>query len=762
MAWTGLALTVDGQNALNNAQLSGRMQIKSIVVGDGATPANFRTLKELVHQLYEVTDLMVEKTDAGCTLTVELPQVEYDYYFREIGVIASTDDGDKLYVYDNCGDDAQYIVSTTGVEVTKKRIKISLGISDVAEVTVVAPSLLYVAYDDFNGAVEEIKEEISSLTPQDVGAFPAMDGIEYDADEGSLRPVEGGTQGLGDAGHRWKEAFINTIRGNVEWSGWNDEWTTLTSAPTGMYVINHDKLKQITDTPFELNSNGRAYLIKTGYNDENVMILFSSRGKSWIKYQYVSWSGWQEFGSMQVKYVYNAKESDCNENGIYFCNYSLDSTDSNWLPGSETTWIVTTIIVGPPYISAYARLQYAVPFKNMLEIYTRTYGAFADEWNNWMIASYYSKEWLSSDDSLKLSLVNDSPPASNIIDILVHTMYNGQPSAQLASRTEVRKYLGTPLVAQDANGYFGLANPAGDDTVYIRTTVSGIIPHRKGTTLSDVVGSIGTSSWKFATSWILLMQTNRIDIGDYGTVKISNASINGMVLQIVQSGSTIEEALWFQTFNSYSSFRPSTNSLCDLGRSDLKFRNIYASNGTIQTSDRTKKKNIKPLSEQLSHNFIMGLAAIIYQLIDGTSGRYHWGMIAQDVEELMTNLGMTSLDFAGLIKSPRVREIKVETEVEVEEDVNVADENGNHHMEKRLVKKQSTKTELEPIPGEYDYALRYEEFIAPIITVEQIHDRRLEDMQHQIDALRTENEALKRENQIMLDRLARIEAAMGI
>ena len=57
MAWTGLALMVDGQNALNNAQLSNHLNIKSIVIGDGAPPANFRTLKSLVNQVYEITGL---------------------------------------------------------------------------------------------------------------------------------------------------------------------------------------------------------------------------------------------------------------------------------------------------------------------------------------------------------------------------------------------------------------------------------------------------------------------------------------------------------------------------------------------------------------------------------------------------------------------------------------------------------------------------------------------------------------------------------
>ena len=35
MAWTGLALTVEGQNALNQAQVANSMNIKSIVIGDG-------------------------------------------------------------------------------------------------------------------------------------------------------------------------------------------------------------------------------------------------------------------------------------------------------------------------------------------------------------------------------------------------------------------------------------------------------------------------------------------------------------------------------------------------------------------------------------------------------------------------------------------------------------------------------------------------------------------------------------------------------
>ena len=157
MAWTGLNLTVDGRIALNRAQTDRHLNFKSIVVGDGNPPGNFGTIKELVHQLFELTELKIDMTDDGCKLTADLPDVDYDYYMREIGVIVTTEDGEKLYVYDNCGSDAQYIVSTTGAEKTKKRVRLSLMVSDVENITVSHPSVLYVSYDDFDDAVAKLK-----------------------------------------------------------------------------------------------------------------------------------------------------------------------------------------------------------------------------------------------------------------------------------------------------------------------------------------------------------------------------------------------------------------------------------------------------------------------------------------------------------------------------------------------------------------------------------------------------------------------------
>lgn len=168
MAWTGLNLTMEGRAALNKAQTDKHLNFKSIVVGDGNPPGNFSTVNRLVHQLYELTDLKIDTTDAGCMLTADLPDVDYDYYMREIGIIVTTDDGEKLYVYDNCGSDAQCIVSTTGAEKTQKRIRLSLLVSDVKNITVSQPSILYVAYDDFENAVDELEQKKVDISGGDI------------------------------------------------------------------------------------------------------------------------------------------------------------------------------------------------------------------------------------------------------------------------------------------------------------------------------------------------------------------------------------------------------------------------------------------------------------------------------------------------------------------------------------------------------------------------------------------------------------------
>jgi len=131
---------------------------------------------------------------------------------------------------------------------------------------------------------------------------------------------------------------------------------------------------------------------------------------------------------------------------------------------------------------------------------------------------------------------------------------------------------------------------------------------------------------------------------------------------------------------------PTTDNAIDLGASYLRFRNIFAGTGTINTSDERQKSNIFPLDNIKS--FFMALNPIKYRYIDGTSGRVHHGLGAREVEQAMQANGLTDIDFAGLIKSP--------------------DEENE---------------------GEYIYGLRYSEFIPMLIKMVQ-------DQQKEIDALK--------------------------
>lgn len=117
-------------------------------------------------------------------------------------------------------------------------------------------------------------------------------------------------------------------------------------------------------------------------------------------------------------------------------------------------------------------------------------------------------------------------------------------------------------------------------------------------------------------------------------------------------------------------FRPTGSGTWNLGSSSNKWANVYAANGTIQTSDRNQKTDIVYGLDDYDALF-NGLRPCSYKMLDGGK-RTHLGMISQDVEETMSVTGVSDMDFAGFIKT----------------------DNGD---------------------GTYDYALRYSEFIPLLI-----------------------------------------------
>ncbi len=75
--------------------------------------------------------------------------------------------------------------------------------------------------------------------------------------------------------------------------------------------------------------------------------------------------------------------------------------------------------------------------------------------------------------------------------------------------------------------------------------------------------------------------------------------------------------------------RPTTNNVYDLGTSAFRWDDVYATNGTINTSDRRDKTNIRDLPYGLTS--IMALKPVVFQWKEGADRGDKLGLIAQDL-----------------------------------------------------------------------------------------------------------------------------------
>lgn len=144
--------------------------------------------------------------------------------------------------------------------------------------------------------------------------------------------------------------------------------------------------------------------------------------------------------------------------------------------------------------------------------------------------------------------------------------------------------------------------------------------------------------------------------------------------------------------------------ILSLGYGSRKWNQLFAANSTISTSDRNKKKDIENMSD-IQEDLFNQLKPVTYKMINGTSDRTHYGFIAQDVEDALSEIGIDSKDFAGFCKDVRVDEGGNK----------VLDENGNEI---------------------HDYSLRYAEFIA-------LNTYMIQKLQNEIAELKAEIKTLK-------------------
>lgn len=146
------------------------------------------------------------------------------------------------------------------------------------------------------------------------------------------------------------------------------------------------------------------------------------------------------------------------------------------------------------------------------------------------------------------------------------------------------------------------------------------------------------------------------------------------------------------------------------GREGYRWKNIYASNSQIVTSDKNEKHDIHSISEIYEQLFFQ-LKPVSYMF--NTGDRTHLGIIAQDLKESMDIIGFTNTDLAAFCQDEKKKIITDEKTGKAIE-VSDLDDEGNK---------------------QYSYGIRYSEFVMLNTHMIQKVYRQIEEQQKEINKL---------------------------
>ena len=162
-----------------------------------------------------------------------------------------------------------------------------------------------------------------------------------------------------------------------------------------------------------------------------------------------------------------------------------------------------------------------------------------------------------------------------------------------------------------------------------------------------------------------------------------------------------------------SNILPHNNDSIDLGETNHKWDDIYATNSSIQTSDQNTKDNIT--ASDLGLSFINKLSPKSYKFKGKT--RTHYGLIAQDIETVLSDISKPTSGFAGFIKTPAPEQLYTER-----------DEAHNRIPSGKAIGDVK-------LAAHTDYGLRYTEFIGPLVKAVQELSAEVETLKTKVAAL---------------------------
>lgn len=155
----------------------------------------------------------------------------------------------------------------------------------------------------------------------------------------------------------------------------------------------------------------------------------------------------------------------------------------------------------------------------------------------------------------------------------------------------------------------------------------------------------------------ITVKNGEIVTADTTKIEFTNTPISGTTAEFT---TVIAQSLYGSGSTSVSStgINPYTDNSYDIGNISYRWNDVYATNGTIQTSDERKKEYIEEIPYGLE--FANKLRPVQYKwkdysaeedgrVIEKTHTRKHFGLIAQELKNTLEENNINTEDFAPYV-----------------------------------------------------------------------------------------------------------------
>jgi len=246
----------------------------------------------------------------------------------------------------------------------------------------------------------------------------------------------------------------------------------------------------------------------------------------------------------------------------------------------------------------------------------------------------------------------------------------GTMSGAIAMGTSKITGAGDPTDAQDvatkayvdANAGSGDVTLSGNNTFTGNNTFSTEIAANAGIAVAgsaDITTAVSGFGVSHATASTIKMSTytagkinTSIHAGFHASLSIGNQATGLRFAEKSDFGSTVRNIIPYNVDTNSNS-----DNLVDLGNSGARFDDIYATNATIQTSDRNEKQDIEELTDAETRVAVAckGLLRKFRWKSSveekGDAARTHFGIIAQDLQAAFEAEGLDAGNYAMFIST---------------------------------------------------------------------------------------------------------------